>query len=142
VFCGRARTYGGIRRQGVSRGLRIGGFHGLFEFGLLLADTQDEESSVKHPHAFGCPLLASLSNGIARGVFAASPQTRQAPPLRRKNCSARRLHALQDFGFAQRVVAGLGALEDALDDLVADWKAALLQPEKNVSISRSWGRCR
>jgi hypothetical protein len=42
------------------------------------------------------------------------------------------LHALQDFGFAQRVVAGFGALEDALDYLVAFRKAALLQPEKNV----------
>src|SRR5258707_945120 len=46
--------------------------------------------------------------------------------------STRELHARQDFGFAQGVVARLGALIDALDYLVVRRKAAALQPEKNI----------
>src|ERR1035441_3626861 len=56
-------------------------------------------------------------------------ETGQAPSLRRW------LHALQDFGFAQRVVARLGALEDALDYLIVHRKTTALQPEKNIRFS-------
>src|SRR5260370_25771240 len=76
--------------------------------------------------------------GVEPGVLARRSRTRRggrarapiAPPF---GCGSRRwLHALQDFGFAQGMVARLRTFVDALDYFVVRRKPAALQPEKNI----------
>src|ERR1700733_10507431 len=48
------------------------------------------------------------------------------------------LHALHNLSFAKRMIARLGALIDALDNLVVRGQPAMFQPEKHIRFSAHW----
>src|SRR5271157_5220224 len=75
-------------------------------------------STLKCRGLFSCCLLYRV--GTTRGVM--RRLRRLGKPRFYGPESPRRLHALQDFGVAQRVVAGLGAFEDAVDHFVVHRK--------------------